>query len=100
MLKRLDPDARFEQICDLEAMNRIAKDRAYRPENTIISALKAPRVSGTTMTGNGGAFRSKGKWYQFSFKCETDANHMKILAFTFTIGEPVPQEQWSAHGLW
>jgi hypothetical protein len=100
MLKQLDPDARFEQICDLEAMKRISKERTYRPERTIVSALAVPKVAETTMTGSGGAFRSKGKWYQFSFKCETSADHMKVQAFSLQIGEPIPEEQWEKNGLW
>ena len=58
VLKQLDPDARFEQICDLEAMQRIGKDKAYKPERTIVSALEIPKVSDSTMTGSGGAFRT------------------------------------------
>jgi len=52
------------------------------------------------MSGTGGAFRSKGKWYQFSFTCETDADHMNVRTFSFKIGEPIPEEQWEPHGLW
>ena len=43
MLKQLDSDARFEQICDLEAMQRIGKEKIYKPEQTIVSALETPR---------------------------------------------------------
>jgi len=100
MLQQLDPDARFEQVCDLEAMRHISKDKTYRPERTIVSALAVPKVVATTMTGTGGAFRSKGKWYQFAFKCETTADHMKVQAFSFKIGEPIPEEKWEPHGLW
>ena len=39
MLKQLDPDARFEQICDLEAARRIGEDKSYRPERAVVSAL-------------------------------------------------------------
>jgi hypothetical protein len=100
ILQQLDPDARFEQVCDLEAMKHISKDKTYRPERTIVSALQPPKVAQTTMTGTGGAFRSKGKWYQFSFKCETTADHMKVQAFSFQIGSPIPEDQWEPHGLW
>lgn len=100
MLKRLEPGARFEQVCDLEAMKYISKDKTYRPEHTVISALAAPRIVASTMSGNGGAFRSRGKWYQFSFTCETDADHMNVRTFSFKIGEPIPEEQWEPHGLW
>ena len=100
MLKQLDPDARFEQICDLEAMQRIGRDKAYRPERTIVSALGEPKVSDTTMTGSGGAFKSRGQWYQFSFTCRTSPDHMQVLSFSYRIGEPIPPEQWDKNGLW
>ena len=100
MLKQLDPDARFEQICDLEAMKRIGKDKTYRPERTIVSALGEPKVANSTMSGSGGAFKSKGQWYQFSFKCETTPDHMKVQAFSFQIGAPIPEENWEKNGLW
>lgn len=99
-LKLLDPSARFEQVCDLEAMKNIAKDKTYRPEHTVMSALDSPKIDGLTMRGNGAAFRSKGKWYRFSFSCETDADHMKVLTFSFKIGDAIPNDQWEPHGLW
>jgi hypothetical protein len=100
MLKQLDPDARFEQVCDLEAMRQISKDKTYKPERSIVGALETPQVIDSKMTGNGGAFRSKGKWYQFSFACETTADHMKVQAFSFKIGEPIPEQEWEKNGLW
>ena len=100
MLKQLDPDARFEQVCDLEAMKHISRDKAYRPERSIVGALSHPTVANATMSGRGGAFKSRGQWYQFSFKCETSPDHMKVQAFSFQIGEPIPQEKWEPHGLW
>ena len=100
MLQQLDPDARFEQVCDLEAMQRIGKDKTYRPERTIVSALANPKVVDVTMSGAGGAFKSKGQWYQFSFTCKTSPDHMQVLLFSFQVGEPIPQEQWEKSGLW
>ena len=100
MLRQLDPDARFEQVCDLEAMKRIGKDKTYRPERTIVSALADPKVSDATMTGKGGAFKSKGQWYQFSFTCKTSPDHMQVLSFSYQVGEPIPPEQWEKNGLW
>lgn len=100
MLKQLDPDARFEQVCDLEAMKHISKDKTYKPERTIVSALETPKVVASTMSGSGGAFKSKGQWYQFSFKCQTTADHMKVQAFSFQIGEPIPAEKWEPNGLY
>ena len=100
MLMQLDPDARFEQICDLEAAKRIGKEKIYRPERAIVSALDEPKIAATTMTGKGGAFKSKGQWYQFSFTCQTSPDHMQVLSFSYQVGEPIPQEQWEKSGLW
>jgi len=100
MLKQLDPDARFEQVCDLEAMKHISRDKTYRPERSIVGALSHPKVINATMSGSGGAFKSKGQWYQFSFKCETSPDHMKVQAFSVQVGEPIPPEQWEANGLY
>ena len=100
MLRQLDPDARFEQVCDLEAMKRIGKDRTYRPERSIVGALETPKVVNSTMSGNGGAFKSKGQWYQFSFTCKTSPDHMQVLSFSYQIGEPIPPERWEKSGLW
>ena len=84
VLKTLDPDARFEQVCDLEALRQISRDgKTYKPERTIVSALSTPKVTDATMSGTGGAFKSQGQWFQFSFKCQTTADHMKILAFSY-----------------
>jgi hypothetical protein len=100
MLRQLEPDARFEQVCDLEAMKRIGKDKIYRPERTIVSALGEPKVADTTMSGSGGAFKSKGQWYQFSFTCQTSPDHMQVQSFSYQIGEPIPAEKWEKSGLW
>jgi hypothetical protein len=100
MLRQLDPDVRFEQVCDLEAMKRIGKDKTYRPERSMVSALEVPKVVDSTMSGSGGAFKSRGQWYQFSFKCQTTADHMKVQDFSFQVGEPIPPEKWEPHGLW
>ena len=86
-----------------ELAERIAQMRltgVYKPERTIVSALSTPKVADATMTGTGGAFKSKGQWFQFSFKCQTTADHMKILAFSYQIGEAIPPEKWEPHGLW
>ena len=100
MLKQLDPVARFEQVCDLEAMKHISKDRAYRPERSIVGALETPKVADTTMSGSGGAFKSKGQWYQFSFTCQTSPDHMQVQSFSYQIGGPIPAEKWEPNGLW
>lgn len=100
-LKKLDPKTRLEQVCDLEAMSRIAKDaKLYRPDRAKTDVVSHPVHTGDTVTGKGGAFRSKGRWYSFSFACKGSPDRMKVLSFSYKIGEPIPESKWAAYGLW
>jgi hypothetical protein len=100
-LEVLDPTTRMEQICAMEAMARVGKDKnPYRPDRAIIYALAAPTVKGDTMTGDGGAFRSKGKWYRYSFTCKATDDHMTVSSFSYKIGEQIPEEKWETYGLY
>lgn len=100
-LRRLDPATRAEQVCDIEAMRRIKRDPSpYRPDRAVLAATSNPETDGHTIQGTGGAFRSKGKWYNFSFKCEVSDDRMKVLAFEYKLGGPIPEAQWAKDGLW
>lgn len=105
MLKTLDPSIRLEQVCDAEAMRQIGKQRGedrkrYRPDRAMIGAIAQPRIEGDTAEGSGGAFRSRGKWYTFSFTCETAPDRLSVTSFEFKIGQPIPEEKWADYGLY
>jgi len=101
MLRGLDPATRFDQACGIEAMNRIKKELAqYRPDRAVTDAVSEAKVSGDTMEGSGGAFRSSGKWYQFSFTCKASSDRMKIMSFSYKIGAAIPEAKWDEYGLW
>jgi hypothetical protein len=100
-LKKLDPGTRLEQVCDLEAMSRIAKDsRPFRPDRAKTDVASHPQHAGDIVKGSGGAFRSKGHWYSFSFVCKGSPDHMNVLSFSYKIGEAIPESKWAAYGLW
>jgi hypothetical protein len=100
-LKRLDPETRLEQVCDLEAMNRIGRDaKPFHPDRAKTDVLSHPVHVGSVLKGSGGAFRSKGKWYAFSFTCKASPDHMKVLAFSCKIGNSIPESKWASLGLW
>jgi hypothetical protein len=87
-LSHLDPQTRLEQICDYEAMNRIGRSgQAFRPDRAKSDVVTSPRHLGDTLVGSGGAFRSKGQWYQFSFSCKASPDHLKVLSFDYHVGE-------------
>lgn len=100
-LKRVDPSERLEQICDYAAVKQISQDKnPYRPDRAVIESLAPAHIEGNTARGNGGAFRSKGQWYQFSFVCKASPDRLKILSFDYKIGERIPEHKWDHYGLW
>ncbi len=100
-LERLDDSTRLEQVCSLEAMVRVNRDRnPYHPDRAIIHAMSEPKRDGDSLSGEGGAFRSGGKWYRFSFLCRTDPQHMTVTEFSYRLGTSIPQDKWEEFGLY
>jgi hypothetical protein len=100
-LGRLDSQTRLEQICDYEAMTRIgSRGQAFRPDRAKSNVVTPPRHLGDTLIGTGGAFRSEGRWYQFSFTCKASPDHLSVLSFSYQVGAIIPEAKWDAYGLW
>jgi hypothetical protein len=100
-LSKLDPYTRLEQICDLYAMNRIDRDsNPFHPDRAKADVISHPRHVKNTIIGTGGAFRSGGKWYQFSFECKGSPDAMSVVSFTYKIGNVIPEAKWASYGLW
>jgi hypothetical protein len=101
MLRRLEPETRFEQVCDIALMARIQADSSpYRPDRVVGGALEPPHHDGDVLTGRGAALRSGGQWYRLSFECRTTPDHMRVLDLTYRIGDAIPEESWGDYGLW
>jgi len=100
-LRMLAPQERLEQLCDYTAMTRIRNEaKQFRPDRAVANATAEPKVAGNTLEVTGGAFRSRKKWYALSYRCTATPDHMSVVAFRFTIGEPIPEAKWSSYGLW
>jgi hypothetical protein len=100
-LQMLGPDERLEQLCDFTAMAQIRKDaRHLRPDRAVANAIADVKVRNDTIEAKGGAFRSRGKWYALSYSCTANPEHLKVVSFTYTIGNEIPQAKWAAYNLW
>lgn len=100
MLKRLDPETRLIQVCNLEAMQRINRDaNRFHPERVMIDQIAAPSASKDILQGSGGVFRSGGEWYHLSFKCKATADHLTVLSFDYKVGAKIDRSQWDELGL-
>jgi hypothetical protein len=100
-LHMLAPDERLEQLCDYTAMARIRKESgSFRPDRAVASATTEPRIREHTIEAEGGAFRSRGKWYALSFTCTASPDHMAVVSFRYTIGPEIPEAKWASDRLW
>jgi hypothetical protein len=100
-LLMLDPSERLEQLCDYTAMTQIRNDdKSYRPDRAVANAMGEAQVRQDTIDSQGGAFRSRGKWYALSYRCQATPDHMTVVTFKYTIGPEIPETKWAAYGLW
>lgn len=99
-LEKLDPETRLEQRCDVEAMERIAREHSnYDVDKALAYAFSDPVAKNNVLRADGAAFRSREHWYKLSYICKTDDEHIKVLSFEYKIGPEVPMSQWSQHYL-
>jgi uncharacterized protein DUF930 len=100
-LLMLDPSERLEQLCDYAAMTQIRNDdKTYRPDRAVANAMAEPQIKNDTIETKGGAFRSGGKWYVLSYRCQAAPDHMAVISFKYSIGPEIPETKWAAFGLW
>ena len=100
-LQMLAPEERLEQLCDYTAMTRIRSEKKeFHPDRAVANAMAEPVAKGDTLDVTGGAFRSKKKWYALSYRCAATPDHLKVVAFNYTVGEEIPESKWASFGLW
>jgi hypothetical protein len=100
-LLMIDPSERLEQLCDYTAMTQIRNDdKSFRPDRAVANAMAEPKVKQDTIETSGGAFRSRGKWYALTFRCQATPDHLSVVTFKYSIGPEIPETKWAAFGLW
>ena len=100
-LQMLAPAERLEQLCDYTAMTRIRSEKKdFRPDRAVANAMAEPVTNGDMLQVTGGAFRSHKKWYALTYRCAATPDRMKVLEFTYTVGEEIPEAKWASFGLW
>lgn len=99
-LKKMDPETRLQQRCDLEAMNRIQKDNHHMIADEMVPyAFGQTKTKGNLLIARGAAFRSHNVWRHISYRCKTDDDHLNVLSFEYKIGAEVPRSDWAKHYL-
>ena len=99
-LPLLGSDERVAQMCNIEALAQIhTADARFDPDILVAYAMADMEVANRVVDADGGAFRSKREWYGFKFHCEVAADLQSVTDFSFSIGEPIPRDQWASHDL-
>jgi hypothetical protein len=100
-LQMLAPAERLEQLCDYTAMTRIRGEaKEFRPDRAVANAMAEPIAKGDTLEVTGGAFRSRKKWYALTYRCTATPDHLKVVSFTYKVGDEIPEAKWASFGLW
>lgn len=90
-LKTLAGDARVEQLCDIEAMEQIARaGTGFTPERAVAYATADTQMDGDTLVADGGAFLSRGHWYSLKYRCRLAPDRRKVVSFDFATGDQFP----------
>jgi hypothetical protein len=96
-LRKLDPELRLEQACDLEAMNQLGQ-RGFAADRAKSNVSSLPQHSGDVFTAAGGAVRARGN--HLSFVCKATPDHLQIKSFRYDVGKEIPESKWSSLDLW
>lgn len=95
-LKDLDSATRLIQVCDLAVMDETSSRKDGVTDRAFIDMLYRPDIQGDVAVGDGGAFRRKGEWYEFSYRCAVTPDHLHTTKLTVKIKRHVPHSEWAA----
>lgn len=93
-LRLATPQEQLEQLCDLEAMNRLQADKV------VAYTFSSPQYTDTSIEAPGAVFRKHESWYHLSYACTTDADHREVVSFDMSVGEKIPRRDWDTYYLY
>jgi hypothetical protein len=99
-LESLTADERLIQLCNIEAIEQIRRWRAgFVPDHVVAYATADPSFTATSLIATGAAVYASGKWYRLSFRCNATTDLARIASFAFTLGRPIPRQEWERDSL-
>jgi hypothetical protein len=98
-LKKLPPEKRLAQTCNIEAIGQIGNSgKGLSPDAVVANAFAAPTANGATYSVSNGAFRSKEKWYGVAYECTLSKDMTAVTSFKFHIGGEVTDAMVARYG--
>lgn len=91
---------RILQLCNIEALEQIRHQRPEDfPDILVPFGPSGGFIGKEQIDASGGAYRSKGNWYDVDFKCKVDLETVEVTSFSFAIGNIVPKTAWKSRRL-
>ncbi len=99
-LASLGSDERLIQLCDIEAMEQLRRWKAgFAPDHLVAYATADPSLTATSIDAPGAAVHAGGAWYRLAFSCASKPDLGRVASFAFTLGRPIPQQEWERDSL-
>lgn len=94
-MRNMPRDVRGSQLCTTELREQLRRaPQPYQPE--LLPSYELP--GGTVLAVPRAAFRAGGVWYDLDFRCTVDADALRVVDFSFKVGNAIPRSQWQARG--
>ncbi|MBS1167177.1 MAG: hypothetical protein H6R00_3202 [Proteobacteria bacterium] len=99
-LAALGSDERLIQLCNIEAMEQLKRWKAgFVADHIVAYATADPSLTAASIEAPGAAVHAGGKWYRLSFGCTARTDFQRVESFAFTLGRPIPQQEWEQDNL-
>jgi Domain of Unknown Function (DUF930) len=99
-LPHLNPTERMVQLCNIEALEQVARVRRdFSPETISAYATKDLAIGPDTVEADGAAIRSGDDWYSLRYRCRLSAGHNEVVACDFLSGDQLTAARVEELGL-
>lgn len=100
VMGQLPVKKRILQLCSIEALEQIRHQRPKDfPDMLVPFGPSGGFIGKDQIDASGGAYRSKGNWYDVDFKCKVDLETVEVVSFSYAIGGIVPEMTWKSRKL-
>lgn len=100
-LAKLPPEEQANQACIVKGIALMRKNKSLARADRVKTSIFSEAIfDGAVVTAPGGAVRSAEHWYKLKFACSVTPDLRNATAFSFELGEEIPEAKWDDLGLW
>lgn len=93
--ERVELQTRLEEVCDTEVMLQINREHSeFLVDKVIAYTFRSTVQKNDRLIADGAAFRSRGKWFRLSYRCQTGPRHLDITELHYQVGDEIERKLW------